>query len=109
MGMEAEVPEGLAATRLLNPLLPLPLPQWQDLQNYGGGSYVQQADRGEENRGEQKEMEEKMLILNVTNMEVKTDGKSSPLACSSCSEIFVNCAMLKKHREKHVQEQINQL
>ena len=59
--------------------------------------------------GEQKEIEKKMLMLNVTNMEVNNDGNSSPLACSSCSEIFVNCAMLKKHREKHVQEQINQL
>ena len=50
MGLEAEVPEGLAATRLLKPLLLLPLPQWQDLQNHGGGGVVHQAAREAEYR-----------------------------------------------------------
>ena len=59
--------------------------------------------------GEQKKVEEKMLMLNMTNMEVNNDGNSSALACSSWREIFVNGDMLKKHREKHIQQQINQL
>ena len=50
-----------------------------------------------------------MLTLNITNMEANNDGNSSPLACSSCSDFFGNEAMLKKHKEKHIQQQINQL
>ena len=61
--------------------------------------------------GDHKEVEneKKMLILKTTNMEVSNDGNSSHVSCNSCSEIFINDAMLKKHRKKHLQEQLNQL
>ena len=58
---------------------------------------------------EQDNMEKKILMLNITNRAVNNDGNGSPLACSSCRETFLNAAMLKKHRENHVQQQINQL
>ena len=59
--------------------------------------------------GEHKKMEEKMLMLNMTDMEVNNYGNSSALACSSCSKIFVSGNMVKKHREEHIQQQINRL